>query len=171
MAIEFTVWKKDKMDQDETFVKVFQKAEALRDFLNQSDIQTEIQRVNVFGAHGGVIQEIILNNPRDLGFQTEMRGLFRDFQLRPDFFCAVDDTGILLEVERGKTTDNNMDMLDMWKCHICPLARFLFLVVPQIKQGKSGRRQRPFDRVSKRLSAFFEPDNYVHVDAVFLFGY
>ena len=40
------------------------------------------------------------------------------------------DTGIILEVERGKTTINNMDLLDFWKCHICAHADYLFLMVP-----------------------------------------
>lgn len=40
-------------------------------------------------------------------------------------------SGIILEVERGKTLMNNMDLLDMWKCHICEHARYLFSIVPK----------------------------------------
>jgi hypothetical protein len=43
---------------------------------------------------------------------------------------SLDGTGIILEVERGKTTINNMDLLEFWKCHICAHADFLFLMVP-----------------------------------------
>ena len=32
-----------------------------------------------------------------------------------------------MEVERGKTTTNNMDLLDIYKCHICEEANHLFL--------------------------------------------
>ena len=35
-----------------------------------------------------------------------------------------------MEVERGKTTTNNMDLLDIYKCHICEEANHLFLFVP-----------------------------------------
>jgi hypothetical protein len=30
----------------------------------------------------------------------------------------------------GKALANNMDLLDLWKCHICREAHHLFLVVP-----------------------------------------
>ena len=32
-----------------------------------------------------------------------------------------------MEVEREKTTINNMDLLDVWKCHICEKCKlFIF---------------------------------------------
>ena len=46
------------------------------------------------------------------------------------YYLDLDETGIILEVERGKTTINNMDLLDFWKCHICVHAHYLILVVP-----------------------------------------
>ncbi len=51
---------------------------------------------------------------RELGFQNERVGLFDsdELALRPDYFLKLDSTGILLEVERGKTTINNMELLD-----------------------------------------------------------
>ena len=42
----------------------------------------------------------------------------------------IGESGIILEVERGKTTINNMDLLDFWKCHICSYAHGLYLLVP-----------------------------------------
>ena len=53
--------------------------------------------------------------------------------------ARVGSSGILLEVERGKTTINNMDFLDFWKCHLCEHAHYLFLLVPQeLRQRLAG---------------------------------
>lgn len=92
--------------------------------------------------------------------------------LRPDYFKKVNETGILFEVERGKTIHNNMDMLDLWKCHICEEADYLFLLVPTgLKQNPQARAQNTFKSVCKRLETFFIEGNYVNVKAVFIFGY
>jgi len=92
--------------------------------------------------------------------------------LRPDYFMPVGDTGIILEVERGKTTINNMDLLDFWKCHICTQAHYLFLLVPTaLRQNLTMPARNEFVAVSKRLATFFEPSNYTNVRGLFLFGY
>ena len=78
---------------------------------------------------------------------------------------------MLLEGGRGKTTTNNMDLLDFWKCHICEDAEYLFLLVPQERKSKNGKVMRHFKQVKNRLGTFFKPNNYVNVEAVFLFGY
>ena len=44
-----------------------------------------------------------------------------------------------MEVERGKTVLNNMDLLDVWKCHICESANYLFLIVPQMRHDGAGK--------------------------------
>lgn len=108
-----------------------------------------------------------------LGFQSEKQGLFREYHvdLRPDFYRPVQNSGILVEIERGGTLTKNLDLLDLWKCHLCPRADFLFLVVPIERASEDGRTQRPFDGAFRRLSTFFEPQNYVNVEAVYLFGY
>jgi len=54
-----------------------------------------------------------------IGAELASCGYRVGYVLRPDYFLKLDDTGILLEVERGKTTINNMDLLDFWKCHLC----------------------------------------------------
>ncbi len=66
-------------------------------------------------------------------------------------------TGIIFEVEQGKTTINNMNLLDLWKCHICAEAHHLFLLVPQVLQQNEDdpKVTRPFDYVRKRLPSFF----------------
>ena len=83
---------------------------------------------------------------------SEKQGLFATYNapgLRPDYYREVPEhrTGIILEVERGKTTINNMDLLDLWKCHICAEAHHLFLLVPQVlRQNEHDPRvTKPYD--------------------------
>ena len=79
---------------------------------------------------------------------------------------------MILEVERGKTTINNMDLLDFWKCHICEHASYLLLMVPvELRQNLKDRPSRPFDVVAKRLESFFSPENYTNVHGLVLLGY
>ena len=62
-----------------------------------------------------IIQKIIEEIAKPLGFTDEKEGLFKKYSnsgLRPDFYKKLGKTGILMEVERGKTTTNNMDLLD-----------------------------------------------------------
>ena len=66
---------------------------------------------------------------------------------------------------------NNMDLLDLWKCHICPEAQYLFLMVPLLRPDKDNRMTKIFPRVLKRLAPFFREENYINVYALFLFGY
>lgn len=174
MAIDFAVLKKAGIERSSTYRKVEQKAGALLAHLDAEATQLLIKERHVLGASSAGIQELVLQSALQLGFQDEKRGLFTEYEvsaLRPDYYCAVNDTGVLLEVERGKTTTNNMDLLDLWKCHICSQARFLFLVVPQARPSANGRVLRHFSHVRKRLAPFFEGGNYVNVDAVFLYGY
>jgi hypothetical protein len=92
--------------------------------------------------------------------------------LRPDYFLPIGDSGVILEVERGKTTTNNMDLLDFWKCHICRVASYLFLLVPQsLQHNERMTPKKEFRTVQRRLSQFFEPGHYTNVRALCLFGY
>jgi hypothetical protein len=84
----------------------------------------------------------------------------------------VGDSGIILEVERGKTTINNMDFLDFWKCHLCKSANYLFLLVPKtLVQNSQMKPRNEFATVVNHLSPFFEPDNYTNVRGLSIFGY
>ena len=126
------------------------------------------------GASSATVQSILLPEAKRLGFQSEQKGLFASHAskgLRPDYFKVIGQSGILIEVERGKTLDNNMDLLDLWKCHLCPKADYLFLVVPKRRPTKKGASTVMFARVCGRLEAFFKVPNLVNVEAVFLFGY
>ena len=92
--------------------------------------------------------------------------------MRPDYYRPVGESGILLEVERGKTTTNNMDLLDFWKCHLCRAADYLFLMVPQaLKHNEIMSPKREYLAVVKRLETFFRPGNTTNVRAVHIFGY
>ena len=92
--------------------------------------------------------------------------------LRPDYYLKVENSGILLEVERGKTIMNNMDLLDLWKCHICKEADYLFLLVPsKLSHNSESNTYNTFKKVVDRVSPFFQENNYTNVKALFVFGY
>jgi hypothetical protein len=65
---------------------------------------------------------------------------------------------------------NNMDLLDLWKCHICREARHLLLVVP-LAVSRTRGPQRVYDPVVRRLRTFFEPENTVNVLSAAVLGY
>jgi hypothetical protein len=174
VPIDFAILKKEGIQNTQVFALVDDKATQLRLHLDGDDAQQLILERHILGASSASIQEIILDEAKRLGFQDEKMHLFSNYQvsaLRPDYFCRIGDTGVLLEVERGKTTINNMDLLDFWKCHICHHASYLFLVLPKIRIDSNGRITQEFSRVRNRLTPFFEPKNYVNVEAVYLFGY
>ena len=144
--------------------------------LNLPEVQALIDEANQPGMNSALVHKTFLRFARELGFRDERRGLFQSYHtkgLRPDYFRPIGDTGILLEVERGKTTINNMDLLDFWKCHICEHAHYLFLLVPiELRQNSTMSPRREFAKVEKRLAAFFDrPENYTNVHGLFLFGY
>jgi hypothetical protein len=62
-----------------------------------------------------------------------------------------------------------MDILDLWKCHICNHAQYLFLMVPIYAQNAGSRNV--FDNVVKRMQPFFVKEHYVGVFGIFIFGY
>ncbi len=104
-----------------------------------------------------------------LGFHSERKGLFAESiaSLRLDYFMPLAGTGILLEVERGKTTTNNMDLLDFWKCHISGKANYLFLLVPKALQHNDGMTpKKEYTTVARRLAQFFVPGKYARARAV-----
>ena len=142
--------------------------------MNDYSSRSKIAAAHVLHASSANIQTILQPAAMKLGFTSEKKGLFADYKasgMRPDYFRAVGASGIMLEVERGKTLANNMDLLDLWKCHICSSADYLFLVVPQRRPRGSGKSENIYGRVVRRLETFFQPKNRVNVEAVFVFGY
>ncbi len=174
MTVELEILRKAEPRSPDTFAEVEKMAKQFLVFLNHADVQEGISAVHQLGVSSAEVQRVILPCAEQLGFTPEKKGLFQEYAvpaLRPDYYVQVRDTGILLEVERGKTIMNNMDLLDLWKCHICEHAEYLFLLVPQVRPAKKGSNTRPFKQVKSRLGTFFMPNNYVNVEAVFLFGY
>lgn len=150
-------------------------SELIFKYMNTRAVQQKIREANAPGASSAEIQSIILKFASNLGFRDECEGLFESYPnraLRPDYYLPLSESGILLEVERGKTTINNMDLLDFWKCHLCEKANFLFLMVPrELRQNPQMSPRREFNTVSKRMASFFEPRNYTNVYGLWLFGY
>lgn len=135
-------------------------ADSLLEHSGQPDVRAALEQQVVVGSSSQVVQALVESALTDLGFTTEAKGLFADYavpNLRPDYYRPLGgSTGIIFEVERGKTLINNMDLLDLWKCHLCRHAHHLWLMVPmQTLNLKGGVRERPFAAVVKRLSTFF----------------
>ena len=149
-------------------------AERLHVALNRGDTYRRIVEANHPGTSSAEVQDAFRAAATELGFHSERTGLFAESitGLRPDYFLQVGESGILLEVERGKTTTNNMDLLDFWKCHICVGAHYLFLLVPKALQHNADMTpKKEFASVQRRLAPFFKPGNYTNVRGLALFGY
>ena len=157
-----------------TYKKVESLADRLHGHLNTPEALARIAESNQPGNSSSEVQKTFLNFAQKLGFESEKQGLFKEYGLglRPDYFLRIDSTGILLEVERGKTTINNMDLLDFWKCHLCAEANHLFLLVPHsLRQNETMSPRNEFVTVSNRLSKFFKAGNATNVHSLSLFGY
>ena len=151
-------------------------ADDLHRHLNTDSALALIREANQPGRSSAIVQATFGEFAREMGFESERTGLFGsdEFALRPDYFLrlAGTDTGILLEVERGKTTINNMDLLDFWKCHLCRHAHYLFLLVPlALRQNATMSPRNEFATVARRLQRFFVLGNHTNVRGLCLFGY
>jgi hypothetical protein len=157
-------------------VVVDQLAEQLDRHLQASDERIGVAHVH--GAQSGAIQSIVSDLLQaQLGFGEEVVLTPEDGFVtgaRPDFFYRLSQSrGILAEVERGGTVNNNHDLKDLWKAHIAPDAQHLFLIVPNANWTATGTvRERPFIRVSNRLAAFFgDPRREIDVVSLHVFSY
>ncbi len=150
-------------------------SEKVRSILVDPKITSAIAEVHKFGASSHTVQNAILPALESIGFVSEKKGLFSDMKvsgIRPDYFREVEGGGILFEVERGKTIANNMDLLDVWKTHICEHAKHLFLLVPDLRITEKGLSQKIFPTVENRIETFFLKEvSPIDVDSVHLFGY
>lgn len=174
-APHLAVLAQEGVDARPEWPEVMDLAELLLGELAMPSTRSLILTANQPGESSSGIQGALTPFLVDHGFRSEAKGLFADYHtrsLRPDFYRATGDTGILLEVERGKTVDNNMDLLDFWKAHICLDADYLFLLVPTEYRSNATRPARNlFRAVHGRLSSFFQRGNYTNVAGLFLFGY
>ena len=169
MVIKVSKYIKKKIKKSE-LKEIFNIANTIEDYLNQKEVNQRIQKSNVKGTDSQVIQKIIEEIAIPLGFKDEKKGLFKKYKdsgLRPDFYKKIGEKGILMEVERGKTTTNNMDLLDIYKCHICEEANHLFLFVPiEVSHTKN-----IYKSVCKKMENFFYEENYLNIDSATVFGY
>ena len=163
------------MEHSQGVVEASNLALSVSGILARENTKAAIKAAHHVGASSHVIQSVILKDMNDLGFTSEKKGLFADYKvtgIRPDYFKPQKDGGILFEVERGKTIANNMDLLDLWKTHICKEAQHLFLLVPLIRVTEKGSEQKIFNSVVNRVSTFFHEDlSPIDVASVHIFGY
>lgn len=163
------------IEETTEYTEVLGVSDSLLEHLNQPDARDLLAAANLPGMSSAMVQNSFARFSGDLGFVSEAKGLFATYEnkyLRPDFFLALETNGILMEVERGKTTTNNMDLLDLWKTHLCLHADYLFLMVPQaLKHNDAMTPKKEYDAVRKRLGSFFLPGNEVNVRALHVFGY
>ncbi len=149
-------------------------ADAPHTELNSDEVIGRIANANQPGRSSAEVQSAFKPSATRLGFDSERKGLFADSitGLRPDYYRSVGPTGIILEVERGKTTINNMDLLDFWKCHLCYEASYLFLLVPKaLRQDDSMSPRNEYATVERRLAPFFEPGYGATLQGLCLYGY
>ena len=148
------------------------------EFLSDPKVEKQIAELHVPGASSQKIERVITPFAEVLGFSSQANDLFQKYKvtkLRPDYYLKLSKTGIIIEVERGQTSQNNAALKDLWKVHICEEAHYLFLFVPmELKQNKSNPNKiggKPFNETVNRLSTFFEKENYTNVRGLAIFGY
>ena len=173
--VNFHVLSRVDLTSTPDFREVSKLANSVLEILNYKSVKDAIAKAHVFGASSHTIQKAILPQMLELGFTSEKKQLFSDYKvggLRPDYYKPLSKGGILFEVERGKTIANNMDLLDVWKTHICKEANHLFLLVPNIRVSKNQNEAKIFPSVKNRIETFFNENiSAIDVDSVHLFGY
>ena len=173
------IWRRDFVRSDlaasSEWSEIRRIATELVAYMNRPDVNARLSEANMPGSASQKIQAAIRAKTTELGFRDESKGLFAGYStrgLKPDYYREVGCTGVILEVERGKTINNNMDFLDFWKCHICRVASFLILLVPvELRHNYKDRPTRAFHAASNRLESFFITENYTNVWGLVLLGY
>jgi len=176
MTINKKIYIQKQFEDSEEWSFVLEIANDLFDYLSIPEVIQKINAVNIPGRSSIEIQDVLLKKVKEIGFKDESENLFKNSpnkRLRPDFYLPFKNTGIIIEVERGKTNINNMDFLDFWKCHICDVAHYLFLIVPNelVQNDTTGSRSYPYKTVNSHMSSFFEEKNYTNVRGLVVFGY
>ncbi|MFX4286725.1 hypothetical protein ACQBJO_00965 [Janibacter sp. G349] len=178
MPIEMRSFARSSLDDDERreVEAVAMLADHLRDEL--AEREAAINQAHVVNAPSKDIQDIVAEILTDeLGFAQEVVLTRQDgivTHARPDFVYSLSPgRGVMAEVERGGTLNNNHDLKDMWKAHIAQDVQHLFLVVPNSNWTRTGGgREKPYPRVLNRIGAFFgTPRREVDVLSAHVFGY
>lgn len=155
-------------EKSQTFSVFEHDAKAICDFINSN--KAKFSEANKLGENSKSIQNILSQLCVNLGYTDDkvVESVFG----RPDFSKLLKPygEGIIIEIERGKTIDNNMDLLDLWKCHVSKPVNCLILVVPERKP--TGKQTRPIAKsVITRMKQFFEEGNYTNVKGLGIVSY
>ena len=157
-------------ESDDTWAIAKKDANALETHIESRS--SEFDALNAPGGSSKDIEILIKDKLGEMGYKHEPKGEYANRALRPDYVKKTTTGGIILEVERGKTIDNNMDMLDFWKTHIHKACNYLILLVPVALQHRSnGPITKAFSKVCDRLAAFFEEGNETNVHGLIVVGY
>lgn len=156
--------------------KGFEETQGYKVFLNDNKAieefiqskKSEITLLNNKGTSSKQVQDYIFEGViKSLGYGSEIR----QGQFIPDFIKETANFGIMIEVERGKTINNNMDFIDFWKCHINRKANMLILIVPQRVPRAKDKSMNIYSFVLRRMEPLFEEQNYTNVKALSVIPY
>lgn len=167
LKLSFFLNPNTKLDEISDVIEI---ADKVAKHIDTKEVAELIFNNNKKNTDSKTIQDIFILFMKSLGFESEKNNLFKNYKLRPDYYKRLgDNEGIILEVERGKTIRNNMDIYDIWKCHICKEANHLFLFVPQSISHQSN----VYESTLNRIRSFFEPneENFINIKSLTLFGY
>ena len=171
----YRVFLRPGLVESQNLNEVLETSRQVSEILKDQKVKDAIAEVHKFGASSHTVQKSILGQMESIGFVSEKKGLFASYKvsgIRPDYFKPIAGGGILFEVERGKTIANNMDLLDVWKTHLCTEAMHLFLMVPNIRVTEKGGSQKIFNTVENRIETFFLNESTpIDVHSVHLLGY
>lgn len=157
-----------------------ERVQTLAEHLRQELVtrETAINQAHVVNANSAAIQAIVAEVLEgELQFVQEVVLTPQDglvTRARPDFvFRLGDERGVMAEVERGGTVNNNHDLKDMWKAHIAADIQHLMLIVPNSNWTRLGSpREKPFPRVINRVGASFGSERReVDVLSAHVYGY
>ena len=84
-------------------VEIMDIANKLKLYLEKKHIFNQLKSLNIKNTGSIQIQNIFIDFAEELGFESEKKGLFKDYKtraLRPDYFKKLNKGGILMEVER-----------------------------------------------------------------------
>ncbi len=174
METRLKIFKQSEIDE-EIYSEVQRIGNSLFEYCSTHSARELFNNANLPRSSSAKVQEVFLAEAERLGFQSEKKNLFQNIptsNLRPDYYKKIGSSGIIIEVERGKTIMNNMDILDMWKCHLCKNANHLFLFVPNaLRHNKKSSPYDCFKKVSNRMEPFFSKENYSNVHSLWIYGY
>lgn len=129
----------------------------------------EIDAANMPGKSSRNLERIFEPHLSSKGFVHEPKKEYENRLLCPDFVNR--EMKVIIEIERGKILNNNMDMLDFWKTHIHGHCRYLILMVPLVLKHSEKSTEHPFEKVRTRMDLLFSKDNRTNVRGLVLIGY